>query len=72
MEFFQENPNGIVKIKFGSALHAEECKKVMNGRFFDAREIRCEYWDGKTDYRLAKESNEEISKRVDEFGSWLE
>lgn len=37
IEFYDNNPNGIVKIKFNSALHAEECIKVMNGRFFDGR-----------------------------------
>ena len=24
----------------------------MNGRFFDGREIKCHYWDGKTDYKV--------------------
>jgi len=60
VEFFRQNPNGVVKIKFMSALHAEECIKLMNGRFFDGREIKSYYWDGKTDYRKAKESNEQI------------
>lgn len=72
MEFFNNNPRGIVKIKFSSAVHAEDCIKVMNGRFFDGREIKCGFWDGKTDYRIARESNEEVAKRIDEFGDWLE
>jgi hypothetical protein len=37
IEFFKNNPNGIVKLKFVSALHAAESIKVMNGRFFDGR-----------------------------------
>jgi hypothetical protein len=24
----------------------------MNGRFFDGRQLVCEYYDGKTDYRV--------------------
>jgi hypothetical protein len=24
----------------------------MNKRFFDGRELVCEYWDGETDYKL--------------------
>jgi len=26
----------------------------MNGRYFAGRELRCFYWDGKTDYRVRK------------------
>ena len=44
----------------------------MNGRFFDGRQIKCYYWDGKTDYRVVKESVEDQNKRIDEFGAWLE
>ena len=73
MQFFPENPSlGIVKIKFESALHASECIKVMSGRFFDGRSIKAEFWDGKTDYRVVRESAEELNRRIDDFGKWLE
>ena len=72
MHFFREHPNGVIKIRFMSAIHAEECIKVMNGRFFDGRQIKCYYWDGKTDYRVVKESVEDQNKRIDDFGAWLE
>jgi len=72
MHFFRENPNGVIKVKFQSALHAEECIKKMNGRFFDGRQIKCFFWDGKTDYKVVRESKEEIERRIDEFGKWLE
>ena len=26
----------------------------MNGRYFAGRELRCFYWDGKTDYRVRR------------------
>jgi len=62
MQFFPENSSqGIVKIKFESGLHAEECIKVMNGRFFDGREIKATFWDGKTDYRVIRETAEELN-----------
>jgi hypothetical protein len=44
----------------------------MNGRFFDGRALKCYYWDGKTDYKIVKESREDLEKRVEEFGDWLE
>ena len=73
VQFFPENPSqGIVKIKFESALHASECLKLMSGRFFDGRTIKAEFWDGKTDYRVVRESAEELNQRIDEFGRWLE
>ena len=61
-----------MKVKFESALHAEECIKVMNGRFFDGRTIKAQFWDGKTDYRIVRESAEDLNKRIDDFGKWLE
>ena len=73
MQFFPENPaGGFVKVKFASGLHADECIKVMNGRFFDARKLLAYFWDGTTDYRIARETNDEINKRIDDFGKWLE
>jgi uncharacterized protein YlzI (FlbEa/FlbD family) len=61
-----------VKVKFASALHADACIKLMNGRFFDGRQLRAGFWDGKTDYRIVKESAEELNQRIDDFGKWLE
>ena len=53
-------------------MHASECLKLMSGRFFDGRPIKAEFWDGKTDYRVVRESAEELNQRIDEFGRWLE
>ena len=72
MQFFPENPGGFVKIKFQSAVHAEECIKVMEGRFFDSRQLKAYFWDGKTDYRIVRETAEELDRRIDDFGKWLE
>jgi HIV Tat-specific factor 1 len=73
MQFFPENPSsGYVKIKFSSALHADECVKMMEGRFFDGRRLKAYYWDGKTDYRIVRETADELNKRIDDFGQWLE
>lgn len=72
IHIFRENPKGVIKIRFFSSLNAEECIKVMNGRFFDGRQIKCYFWDGKTDFRVVRESAEELNQRIDEFGQWLE
>jgi len=49
--WFKDNPKGICKIKFDKSIYAEECIKLMGGRFFDGRELKCFYWDGKTDFK---------------------
>jgi HIV Tat-specific factor 1 len=50
MEVFEETPT--CKVKFESALDAERCVQLMEGRWFDKRQLRCYFWDGKTDYKL--------------------
>ena len=70
VELFKENP--ICKIKFASALHAEACIKLMNDRYFNYRQLKCYFWDGKTDYKKTRESLEITQSRVEQFGEWLE
>lgn len=73
MQFFPENPSvGAVKLKFASAVHADECIKLMEGRFFDGRRLKAAFWDGKTDYRIIRESKEDLDRRIEDFGKWLE
>ena len=70
--FFRQNPKGACKIRFLHSHQAEYCIQKMNDRFFDGRKLRCFLWDGKTDYRLVHESKDDIEKRVEEFGQWLD
>jgi len=44
----------------------------MNGRYFDTRQLKCFYWDGKTDFKIVRESDEVMNARINEFGDWLE
>lgn len=68
---FKNNPDGVISIKFKTAVAAAECIKIFNGRFFACRQISCEYWDGVSNYKV--EENEETTKaRLEAFGSWLE
>ena len=57
-EFFKENPLGVCKLRFFSSLDAEACIQLMNGRFFDGRKLKCYFWDGKTDFKVVKESTD--------------
>ncbi|KAK8797097.1 hypothetical protein WA158_004307 [Blastocystis sp. Blastoise] len=68
---FETNPNGIVVVKFKSPLQAEECVKVMNGRFFAGRQLKAYFWDGVTNYKV-KMSEEEEDARLEAFAKKLE
>ena len=61
-----------MKVKFVSSVHADQCVKVMEGRFFAGRVLHAWYWDGKTDYRIERETQDELNARIDDFGKWLE
>lgn len=76
---FTKNPKGIIVIKFQTAFAAQECIRIMNGRFFAGKKIKCYFWDGVTNYSMVPktmiEEDEEDKKeedRLNEFGDWLE
>ncbi len=69
---YDTHVDGIVQIKFKTPTAAAACIKLMDGRFFAGRKISSFFWDGKTDYRKPAESDEEVKRRIDDFGKWLE
>lgn len=76
---FSKNPRGIVVIKFATSFAAQECIRVMNGRYFDQKKIRSYFWDGVTNYSIVpigleeEEEEEKLEKaRLDTFGDWLD
>merc|ERR1712087_198083 len=48
----ERHKQGVVCVKFKSSAEAEECIKVMDGRFFAGRTIEASFYDGKTDLRV--------------------
>ena len=49
---FQHNPEGVVSVKFKTEEGADECTRVMNGRFFAGRQLEAFKWDGVTNYNV--------------------
>ena len=47
---FSKNPRGVVIVKFSTSYASQECVKLMDGRFFGGKKLRCYFWDGATDY----------------------
>ena len=85
---FSKNPRGIVIIKFSTSFAAQECVRVMDGRFFGGNRLRCTFWDGVTNYSVPDMSSQagvngsaalngtavEAAEeaRLDAFGDWLD
>ena len=47
---FSKNPRGVVIVKFSTNYASQECVRLMHGRFFGGKKLRCYYWDGSTDF----------------------
>lgn len=44
----------MVIVKFATAYAADQCTKLMNNRKFRERQLKCNYWDGETDFTKGK------------------
>jgi HIV Tat-specific factor 1 len=67
---FKRHPEGVVLVRFTDPVHAEECVRVMRGRWFDGRRIDAQLWDGVTMYGATDhdEKDREEEARMDQFG----
>lgn len=68
IRFYETHPDGVVEVKFKKEKDAESCVFSMNGRFFDGREIECDYWDGETDFKRDAGSLLLQQERLAKFG----
>jgi len=70
---FQNNPDGVVEIRFIHTTSADKCVVKMNGRFFDKKKISAEIWDKVTKYNLNEDFNEDDDlKKWENFGKYIE
>lgn len=68
---FPKHDEGVVVVKFRRPGAATAAIEKLDGRFFAERQIKAEFWDGKTNFAV-KETAEEEQQRLDAFGDWLE
>jgi len=52
---YKFNPDGVVEAKFKKPGEAETCIQEMNEVEYNARVLKCFYWDGRQDYRRVTE-----------------
>lgn len=76
---FSSNPRGVAVVKFSTSYAAQECIRLMNGRFFGGSKLKCYFWDGVSNFSIsaqseqaAEEEEKAEASRLDEFGDWLE
>ncbi|EXJ77349.1 hypothetical protein A1O3_09575 [Capronia epimyces CBS 606.96] len=77
---FDNEEDGVASVRFSSAEAAAECVRVMNGRWFDERQLEAFVATGNEKFKkssdkaigLDEEEEEDEGGRLDKFGSWLE
>lgn len=76
---YDKEADGIISVRFKEEDHAQDCIKLMDGRYFGGRQIVAELYDGKRRYlKVGKnvgndeDDDQEEEERLEKFGSWLE
>ncbi|BFZ60115.1 hypothetical protein YB2330_001137 [Saitoella coloradoensis] len=67
---YDEEPEGVVSVRFSDEEAARACVKAMNGRWFGGAQVEAMVYDGQIRYR--KSGNKEVEEGVERFGEWLE
>ncbi|TBU49460.1 hypothetical protein BD309DRAFT_909676 [Dichomitus squalens] len=74
---YDEEPDGIMTVKFKDPLSAQACMIKMNGRFFAGRRIEATLYAGRQRFRRSGygdnfgEGEEGEKARLDDFAKWL-
>lgn len=68
---FENNPEGVVTIKFKEPSGAARCIEVMEGRYFAGKKISADYYDGFTNYKV-EESEEQKKLRAEAWAKFIE
>lgn len=76
---YDKEADGIISVRFKEEDQAQDCIRLMNGRYFGGRQIVAELFDGKRRYLKTgknagndEDDGQEEEERLEKFGSWLE
>ncbi|GLT95574.1 hypothetical protein SLE2022_132480 [Rubroshorea leprosula] len=67
----ENNPQGVVLVKYKDRKEAQKCIELMNGRWFGGRQIHASEDDGSVNHALIRDLDEE-TQRLEQFGAELE
>ncbi|RDX55173.1 hypothetical protein OH76DRAFT_872453 [Lentinus brumalis] len=75
---YDEEPEGIMTVKFKDPLSAQACVIKMNGRFFSGRRIEATLYAGRQRFKRSGQTTDGLGdsedtekKRLDDFAQWL-
>ncbi|KIK97116.1 hypothetical protein PAXRUDRAFT_825288 [Paxillus rubicundulus Ve08.2h10] len=75
---YDNEPEGVMTVKFRDPLSAQACVLKMNGRYFAGRRVEASLYAGKQRFRrtgagddLESDTDEAEKRRLDDFASWL-
>lgn len=71
LKIFERHPEGVIAIKYSYEYDAQKCIEIMNGRWFDGRQLVAEFYDGFSNYTV-EESKEEEEQRIQAWQKWIE
>jgi len=71
LKIFERHPEGVIAVKYSYELDAQKCIEVMNGRWFDGRQLVAEFYDGFSNYNV-EESRDEEDARIIDWQKWIE
>ncbi|KAI8927070.1 hypothetical protein BC831DRAFT_453765 [Entophlyctis helioformis] len=70
---YDDEPSGIMTVRFKDPESAQLCIHKMNGRFFGGQRVEAGLWNGRDKFKQSKgQAAEDEAKRLDEFSKWLE
>ena len=74
VRMFTHNQEGVIMVKFQTEEAAQQCIKVMEGRWFGGRQVKAHMWDGIANYHVKskQENAAEQAARLLRFGEQLE
>ncbi|KAI0675135.1 hypothetical protein C8Q78DRAFT_966068 [Trametes maxima] len=73
---YDEEPEGVMTVKFKDPLSAQACVLKMNGRFFAGRRIEASLYAGRQRFKrsggdVLGDADDNEKKRLDDFAKWL-
>ncbi|KAH8828455.1 hypothetical protein DL96DRAFT_1669516 [Flagelloscypha sp. PMI_526] len=75
---YDQEPDGIMTVKFRDPISAQACVIKMNGRFFDGRTVEATLYSGRERFKrsgagdsAAGDGDADEKKRLDNFAQWL-
>jgi len=73
---YDQEPEGVMTVKFKDPISAQACILRMNGRFFSGRRIIAELYNGRQRFKrstdvIGDDAESAEKQRLDDFANWL-